>query len=88
MHVNADPDSPHHWALHYRKGQRVLLDGVEQRYVIEADDEAGFIVRLKQGSDGRFVHDGDTVQHERLEGRVTIEGARREGGRKFRACGG
>ena len=52
---------------------RVLLDGVEQRWVETADDEGGFIIRSKLDADGKFVIDDNGYwAFEFLRGKVEI----------------
>ena len=50
----------------------VLLDGVVQKYCIEADDSEGFVVRYKRTDDGHFVRDGDEFVEEKVTGVVSV----------------
>ena len=49
----------------------IYLDGVEQRYVIEADTDEGYVIRSKRNADGKPMRDGDGLVTERLTGNVT-----------------
>jgi hypothetical protein len=55
-------------------GVRILLDGVERTRVVEADEEARYIVVLKVNEAGRLVLNAarDEVEKERLDGDVAI----------------
>ncbi|RUW47288.1 hypothetical protein EOA32_29225 [Mesorhizobium sp. M1A.F.Ca.ET.072.01.1.1] len=55
---------------------RVLLDGVEEKYVTEADEEGGYIIRHKVAEDGNLVVNGDYLVFEKAEGHVEIIDAR------------
>ena len=48
----------------------IYLDGVEQRYVIEADTDEGYVIRAKRDTDGNTMRDGDKWATERLTGNV------------------
>lgn len=50
----------------------VLLDGVEMRECIEADTDAGYIIRARRDEAGLLVLDGEELATERLEGVVTV----------------
>jgi len=54
---------------------RVFLDGVERTHVLEADEEARFIVRHRTDASGRAVLNaaGDGYERERLDGCVVIQ---------------
>lgn len=56
-------------------GVRVFLDGVEQKFVVLADEELGLIVRHKVGADGRQVIDRakQSLVVEEARGVVRIE---------------
>ena len=49
----------------------IYLDGVEQRYVIEADTDEGYVIVAKRDADGKPMRDGDGLATERLTGNVT-----------------
>lgn len=51
---------------------KVLLDGVEQKLVVVADEEQGFIVRYKRDEKGKFIFDQHEVMTEVLQGTVQI----------------
>lgn len=56
----------------------IMLDGVEVFNVIEADDEAGYIIRVSVDEAGAPIIDyGRSARTERLEGTVVISGQRR-----------
>ncbi|WYK06241.1 hypothetical protein DWF04_021480 [Cereibacter sphaeroides f. sp. denitrificans] len=50
----------------------VWLDGVEQSDVLEADTDAGYIVRAKLNETGKPYLIGDEVATERVTGVVTV----------------
>ncbi|MFQ6756708.1 hypothetical protein V6Z72_20390 [Cereibacter sphaeroides] len=50
----------------------VWLDGVEQSDVLEADTDAGYIVRAKLNEAGKPYLIGDEVATERVTGVVTV----------------
>jgi hypothetical protein len=59
----------------------ILLDGVKQTGVIEADEENGFIVRMIREDDPRWKNEFAFSQHwptERLSGHVRIKDSRDE----------
>lgn len=64
-------DVPRHQAIHKARGiyLEVFLDGVKQTHVMNADDEAGFVVRQKL-RDGKTYLEGDGVAIERVTGFV------------------
>ena len=49
----------------------IYLDGVEQRYVIEADTDEGYVIRSKRTSDGKPTRDRNGLVTERITGNVT-----------------
>ena len=51
---------------------KVLLDGVEVSKVVEADTDAGYIVRGVTDDAGNFVRAGDEFATERLTGSVVV----------------
>lgn len=66
MKVNVN-DGPNAWK------HRVYLDGVIVNYVIEADEEAGYILAAKQ-QEGKLIYGADQEPIiERREGVVRIE---------------
>lgn len=56
----------------------VLLNGVEQKYVVCADEEAGYIERYALDKNGQVVIEGSDAKIERLDGRVRIKDKRDE----------
>ncbi len=57
---------------------KVLLNGVECKYVTCADEEQGYVDRIVTDAKGRFVRDGDEFKTERLNGVVRIKDTRDE----------
>jgi len=55
----------------------IVLNGVPQTEVLEADDEAGYIIRYRTGDDGKLIVDGDRYLVERVDGNVMFVGRRR-----------
>jgi hypothetical protein len=51
---------------------RVYLDGIEQDRVVEADDELGFVIRMKVGSDGRPQIGPTACRKEIVLGKVDV----------------
>ena len=49
----------------------IYLDGVEQRDVIQADTDEGYVIRSKCTADGKPMRDGEKWATERLTGNVT-----------------
>lgn len=65
-------------ALKARKLILITVDGVQQREVITADEEEGFILQYETDANGRLeVSDGNAVI-KRSEGAVKIEIVERE----------
>jgi hypothetical protein len=52
---------------------RIQLDGVEQRYVIAYDIDAGIVERCKLDADGHVYAEGDEIVRETVSGVVTVE---------------
>jgi len=77
MKLNCDQDSPFHWALHFHRGLKILLDGEEVQFVVEADDKQGYLIRHPVDVNDRLIVDGDLLRIERIEGRVEFVGERR-----------
>lgn len=50
----------------------IYLDGVQQWYVITADDEQGFVLRYKTDAQGQLISKDDFLIEERVEGSVVI----------------
>jgi hypothetical protein len=70
---------PRDWRKHFFPDLAILLDGVEVKDVIEADDEAGYLIRYCKDQDGKPVVAANGLQYEteRLEGAVEFTGTRR-----------
>jgi len=80
MRLSADKSDPGYvpWRIAVAEGKsiRVLLDGIEQREVVTADDELGVLVRPKLNWEGKLLIDPDNrdrVWLETLQGQVRIE---------------
>lgn len=73
MRLSADMNSPH-WRPEATRA-KVFLDGAEQRFVIEADDEAGWLVRCEVDAAGNVVPDEalEGVAMETVTGAVRID---------------
>ena len=50
----------------------VLLDGVVQKYCVEADTTEGFVIRYKMRDDGHFAIEGDEFVTEKVIGVVSV----------------
>lgn len=50
----------------------VFLDGAEVKNCIEADTDAGYVIRAKLDASGHIFADGDEIATERLVGIVTV----------------
>ncbi|RWB67557.1 hypothetical protein [Mesorhizobium sp.] len=71
MRVSANPDSPfYHQGVLYN----VFLEGVEQKMVVEADDEEGWIIRTVLDAEGNLAitEDGENIKQELVEGAVKL----------------
>lgn len=68
---------PRDWRLFFADDLKIFHDGAEIKSFIEADDEAGYLVRYKLDDRGRPVVDRDRFVAERLEGTVVFTGTRR-----------
>jgi hypothetical protein len=55
----------------------ISLNGEPVEHVIEADDEAGYLIRYVRGGDGKLVEDGPRYRTERAEGTVVFSGSKR-----------
>lgn len=67
-------DSEHYWGRRFSSSPTILLDGVVQRFVIEADDVEGVIRRNKVDEAGWLCIDGCEFVVEELRGTVQIIG--------------
>ena len=52
----------------------ILLDGVEVKYCTEADEDEGYVTRIKLSSDGHPYLSGDELETETITGNVQIIG--------------
>ncbi|WP_156392472.1 hypothetical protein [Rhizobium sp. Root482] len=70
MRVSASPDDPGYlrWIELVSFGVQVTLNGEIIEKVITADEEEGFIIRIKCDDDGEMIVSG----YERLEGSVKV----------------
>lgn len=55
------------------RGLKVFLDGVEQKWVITADEEEGKVLTLVRLPDGNFARDGDELRQEWKSGKVELQ---------------
>jgi len=65
------------WRKYFFDDLRVSLNGETVEDVVEADDEAGYIVRYCRDTTGKLVVDRDRYKTERVEGKVEFVGAKR-----------
>lgn len=74
MHVTKD-----NWQVLFKGRPTVRMNGGELRGVVEADDEAGYVIVYERDAAGKYkiADDGKSAVETRLEGRVEIIGERR-----------
>lgn len=74
MRISASPDDPGYllWIEVVSFGVRVTLNGEVIEKAITADEEEGFVVRIKCDDDGQIIVSGGELVHERLEGSVKV----------------
>jgi hypothetical protein len=68
------------WRLFFLNDLVVTLDGEVQKHVVEADDEAGYVIRQCLDANGKVIRDGLKfwrAKTERVEGQVKLIGTRR-----------
>lgn len=51
---------------------RVLLDDIEQKWVVIVDTDEGWLERVVTDKDGHIVTDGDEIRSERVHGRLSL----------------
>lgn len=68
------------WFLHFDKRPMVLLDGVELKRVMEADDQQGYATVYDSDAQGQLKLATDRVIQKNLRGKVEIVGRRSEKG--------
>jgi hypothetical protein len=68
---------PRDWRKFFFQDLRVLVNGVESKGVLEADDEAGYAIRYRLDENGKPLNDGKNYLVERVEGRIEFVGTRR-----------
>jgi len=70
MRISADPED-----IGYVADTRhvsVLLNGIEQKMVLTADEEEGYIIQAVLAFNGDFVNDGVTITYDTVHGDVKI----------------
>ena len=70
MRISADPED-----IGYVENTRhvsVLLNGIEQKMVLTADEEEGYIVQAVLDFNGDLVNGGVTITYETVHGDVEI----------------
>jgi hypothetical protein len=79
----------HAWTKKFHS-LKVTVDGTPVRDVLEADDEAGYVIHYRRGADGKLVANQDRYETDRREGKVEFIGERLPAGpeRRARAKGG
>lgn len=68
---------PRDWRKFFAPNFVVTLNGEVQKHAVEADDEAGYVIRYCVDADGKPIADGWRAKTERLEGAVVFTGTRR-----------
>ena len=76
MRVTSYPASPDHWKKHFVK-VRIMLNGIEQFDVCEADDVTGTVKKLIRDTRGRLITKGQGYAAVTLHGTVTFDGVRK-----------
>ena len=70
MRISADPED-----IGYVEDTRhvsVLLNGIEQKMVLTADEEEGYIIQAVLDFNGDLVNDGVTITYDTVYGDVKI----------------
>jgi hypothetical protein len=62
----------HNWRKIFLVCPEIWIDGVQLHSVIEADDEAGYVIQPQFDERGHFVHINGVIQTQRREGKVTF----------------
>lgn len=77
LRFSTDEDDPGYRNYCITKGDgkkiKILLDGVEQRYCITADEAEGMVKRTVITPDGNIAHDGEKWIDEIVYGSVEIQ---------------
>ncbi len=70
---------PRAWPLFFQNDLVVRLNGETIKNVVEADDEAGYVVRYALDSAGKMIREGllSRLKTERVDGTVVFTGTRR-----------
>lgn len=77
MLILSDSNSPHCFRRKFHGPVRIFFNDVEAKRIVEADDEAGYIVQARLDEHGHRVMHGDSYVYDRLEGAVRFEGIKR-----------
>lgn len=72
MRISADNNDPGYLPAERRRGVRITLNGLELSGVITADEEQGYIRRVRRNDQHRTIAAGDVVATEELRGTVEI----------------
>lgn len=69
------------WRYFFQPDLKILLNGEEVTHtstvVVEADNEAGYLIRYCLDDAGRLIEDGNRYKTERVEGIVVFTGTRK-----------
>ncbi len=71
------PTGPRNWRLFFQSDLVVTVDGVVAKDIIEADDEAGYVVRYQRDDRGQMIVDLGRYKSERVEGAVVFTGTKK-----------
>lgn len=71
MKLTADKGE-HHWRKLFLVSPEIWIDGVQLHSVLEADDEAGYVIQPQFDKDGHFIHIDGVIQTQRREGLVSF----------------
>ena len=72
MRISADSKDVGYLPGERQRGVRVILNGTELSGVVTADEEQGYVLRVRCDGKGRIMADGDVVATEELRGTVEI----------------
>jgi len=75
MRISVHKDDPGYRPIDELRSYEIYLDGVQQRDVLTADEDEGFVLRYRRGRDEKLVVFDDLLQEERVEGVVLVETA-------------
>ncbi|WP_027517826.1 hypothetical protein [Bradyrhizobium sp. WSM1417] len=76
MKITAE-DGEHCWRRVFLVSPEIWIDGVQLHSVIEADDEAGYVVQPQFDEEGRFVVVDGEIKTLRRNGKVSFERGQR-----------